>query len=63
MRLIAEPRWSDSKMSPMMLGLSTLEATANPVSQRAAMRRLVLVLPAARKVAMMKTMLQAFMTG
>jgi hypothetical protein len=47
----------------MMAGLSTLDATARPVSILAAMKTLLLWLKIARMVAAMNPMLQPFMTG
>lgn len=62
-RLKAEPRCSDSKISPMMAGLRTFEATAAPVNARAPTKRAVLSLNAARSDAEMNKTLHTFITG
>jgi hypothetical protein len=61
--LIALPRCSDANMSPMMGGLSTFEATARPVSMRAAMKVVVEVEKVARSVQRMNMVLQPCTTG
>lgn len=63
MKLIGDPRCSDTNMSPTMAGLSTLDATATPFRHRAATNSHVLWLRAARTMAAMKRKLAAFMTG
>jgi hypothetical protein len=62
-KLIAEPLCSLSKISPMIAGFSTLDATASPVSILAAMKTLLFWLHTARIVAAMNPILQAFITG
>lgn len=63
MRAIPEPRDSDGKISPMMAGLRTFEATAKPVKKRAKMKRLVVWLKAASATPRMKIMLATLKTG
>lgn len=60
---IAEPRCSLSKMSPIIAGLRTFEATQRPVSILAAMNMPLFWLQTARIVAAMKPMLQTLKTG
>lgn len=50
-------------MSPMIAGLRTFEATANPVKNREKMKRCVVGLIAASMVPRMKTMLATMKTG
>lgn len=60
---IGEPRSSDGKTSPMTHALSTFEATAVPVRNRAKMRRPVLWLVALMSTLRMKRTLAALKTG
>ena len=63
MRLMAEPRSSETNMSPMMAGLRTFEATARPVRARAAIMTPVLWLKAANIEAVTKSIFAPFTTG
>ena len=56
MRDIPEPRDSDEKISPMIAGLRTFEATANPVKKRLNTRSPVVELSAARPMPKIKMM-------
>lgn len=58
-----EPREADGKISPMMAGLSTFEATANPVRNRAKMKRFGEELAAARTMPRMKIMFATLKVG
>jgi hypothetical protein len=53
---IPDPRDSDGNMSPMMAGLRTFEATANPVKKRLKTRRPVVGLDAVRTTPRIKMM-------
>lgn len=61
--LIALPRCALGNISPMMAGLSTLLATAQPVRNRAKMSKLTDWLRAEMATPAMKRTLQALKTG
>ncbi len=62
-RDIGEPLCSDGKISPMIAGLRTLLATANPVKNREKMKMDVDGLKAPSRTEMMKRMFAALKTG
>ena len=62
-RDIPEPRNSDGYISPMIAGLRTFEATANPVRKREKMNRPTVSVKAASKTPRMKMMFAALKTG
>jgi hypothetical protein len=62
-RDMAEPRCSGDRISPMMDGLSTLAATAQPVRNLEKMRSVALLLKADMAVVIMKNKLAMLYTG